>query len=272
MSTDREWVKWGERDPYFAVITNPKFRSDSITDEARQEFFQSGHNHVRYVLAMCRKYVKTEFAPRSVLDFGCGVGRVVVPFAGEQGVDCAVGVDVSPAMLEEARRNASAAGIEGAVFKLSDDTLSQVDGQFDLVHSFIVFQHIDIVRGRRLFARLLELIAPGGVGALHVLYGKDYHPDRLGQPPAISRLPAAVDPVMPRGVRRLLLGWLRRYRKAATPQAKSDDSGDPEMQMNAYNLSEITFLLHSAGIRRFHAEMTDHGGELGAFLFFQRPA
>jgi SAM-dependent methyltransferase len=274
MSTDRAWVEWGERDPYFAVITDPKFRSDKLDDKAREEFFQSGHNHVRYLLGMCRKQAGANYAPRRVLDFGCGVGRVTIPFAEQPGVELAVGIDVSPAMLEEARRNQALRGLQNVEFVLSDPTLSLVEGQYDLVHSFIVFQHIDVARGRELFAALLDKLAPGGVGALHVLYGKAYHPERFGQPPLISHLPGLVDPMVPSGLRGWLLGWVRRQRRRTqdASDAGSTANRDPEMQMNAYNLSEIAFLLRSAGVRNFHAELTDHGGELGAFIFFAKPA
>ena len=40
--TDLEWQKWGEQDPYFAVITEPRFRSANLTAEAKQQFFDSG--------------------------------------------------------------------------------------------------------------------------------------------------------------------------------------------------------------------------------------
>ena len=43
------------------------------------------------------------------------------------------------------------------------------------------------------------------------------------------------------------------------------------MQMNYYNLSELMFILQRAGVQQVHTEMTDHGGALGAFLYFQKP-
>jgi hypothetical protein len=46
---------------------------------------------------------------------------------------------------------------------------------------------------------------------------------------------------------------------------------DPEIQMNPYNMNEILFLIQQRGIVRFQIEFTDHGGELGVFLFFQMP-
>jgi hypothetical protein len=46
---------------------------------------------------------------------------------------------------------------------------------------------------------------------------------------------------------------------------------DPEIQMNPYNVNQILFAMQSTGISRFHTEFTDHGGELGVFIFFQTP-
>jgi SAM-dependent methyltransferase len=249
MSTDIAWVQWGERDPYFAVITDPKYRSGQITAEAKKEFFATGRWHVGYVLEACRRFVDPAFAPKRALDFGCGVGRVALPLA-EQ-VSAVVGLDVSPAMLAEARVNAEAQGRDNVEWLLSDDTLSAVQGRFDLVHSCITLQHIDPARGRLLIARLLELLDEGGAGAIQVTYGKACHPDTFGQPTAPPPPPPA--------------GGLRSLLRRAEP------ARDPEMQMNPYNLSELAFMLQTAGVKQFSAQFTDHGGELGVFLFFGKP-
>ncbi|MBL8350009.1 MAG: class I SAM-dependent methyltransferase [Burkholderiaceae bacterium] len=239
MNADKHWVRWGELEPYFAVITDPRFRRQSLTDEARRAFFDSGRHHARHLLASCRQRFDPGFAPRRVLDFGCGVGRVALPLA--ECVDEVVGVDVSPAMLEEARRNQAAAGLTNLTWLLSDDQLSRVHGHFDMVHSCITFQHIEIPRGRQLFARLLERLTPGGIAAIQITYAKLAFADSFGQPP--RRMMPSV-PLPAPGV-------------------------DPEMQMNPYALGELAFLLQQRGMSGFYADFTDHGGELGVFLFAQ---
>jgi len=251
-STDDDWVQWGERDPYFAVITDPKYRNNQITQAAKKEFFDTGSWHAAYVFDACRRFVDPAFAPSRALDFGCGVGRVALPLA--ERVETVVGLDVSPAMLAEARRNAESRGVSNVEWQLSDDVLSTVQGRFDLVHSCITFQHIDTPRGRQLFARLLELLDEGGAGAIQVTYGKSNHAATFGQPPSE---PPAPPPVA--GGLRTLIG------------RSSPVQSDPAMPMNPYNLSELAFLLQNAGIRQFYADFTDHGGELGVFLFFGRP-
>lgn len=259
MSTDTEWVKWGQQDPYFAVITDEKFRAANNTDDAKQVFFESGRGHVNYVLSACRRLIDPAFEPARALDFGCGVGRVAVPLA--ERVAAVVGVDVSPDMLAEARRNCDLHGLANVELLPSDDTLSAVTGSFDLVHSCITFQHIDVPRGRRLFARLIELLADNGIGAIQITYAKAYHPDSHGQPPAPPPPPEPTTKIEGRApaLMRVVLG------ERPVPPA------DPEMLMNTYNLSELAFMLQTAGVKSFSVEFTDHGGELGVFLFFRRP-
>jgi SAM-dependent methyltransferase len=268
MSTDIEWEKWGRQDPYYGVLTVDRFRASRIDEVARAEFFASGQWHVDSVLQSCRQYIDPLFAPRRVLDFGCGVGRLVIPFAAV--ADKVVGVDVSESMLAEARKNCSERGLTNVSLVGSDDALSEVTESFDLVHSAIVLQHIEVPRGRRLFQRLIECIAPGGAGAVQLTYAKACYPDSFGQPPEPSLDSAAGSSI---DAATGGLSRLRRWRSRAVevPAEAVGRPSDPEMQMNPYNLSELAFLLQTAGIARFHSEFTDHGGELGVFLFFQKP-
>ena len=54
-----------------------------------------------------------------------------------------------------------------------DDSFSQLTEPVDLVTSQLVFQHIPLERGYRLFAHLLRLLKPGGDGYIHVPYASD---------------------------------------------------------------------------------------------------
>jgi SAM-dependent methyltransferase len=242
LATDAAWEEWGRRDPYFGVITDPKFRRTEINEGTKREFFESGRAHVEYVMQMIRRHIDASFAPRSVLDFGCGVGRTLIPFAAA--AEAAVGLDVSPSMLKEAQINCDDYRVTNVRLLLSDDLLSSLTGTFDLIHSFVVLQHIAPERGQELFRRLLGHIAPGGLGAVHVLYSKIQYVETHGVVPPPSHSPAA-------GASSLAPGR------------------DPDMQMNPYNVNELLFALQRRGVTRFHAEFTDHGGEFGIFLFFQ---
>jgi SAM-dependent methyltransferase len=239
-STDSEWEEWGRRDPYFGVITHPKFRLADMTEQSRREFFDSGVTHVDYVMRTIRQYVAPVPAPKRVLDFGCGVGRTLIPFA--KIAQQVVGVDVSIAMLEESRKNCGAHQLTNVSLVPSDDNLSSVTGEFDLVHSFIVFQHVPLERGRMIFRNLLSRIASGGTAAVHVLYSKDKYADSYGIAPM----------------------------EVAAESRRAPNASSPEMQMNPYNVNELLFSIQKESVLRLHTEFTDHGGELGVFFFFQK--
>jgi SAM-dependent methyltransferase len=244
MSTDIAWEEWGRRDPYFGVITDPKFRRTEIDEKRKREFFESGESHVHGVLTTIRKHVDPTFAPGRVLDFGCGVGRLLPAFSKIAGE--VVGLDVSPSMLREAEWNCDERRLPNVRLLISDDSLSSLSGSFDLIHSCIVFQHIPIDRGRAIFSKLLQYLRPGGVGAIQLTYSKTRFASTCGVAPP---LPTPTE----------------------TPGSVIAPETDPEIQMNPYNLNEIMFLMQSRGIQTFHIEFSDHGGELGVFLFFSAP-
>ena len=251
MSTDVAWEEWGRRDPYFGVITNQKFRRSEMDDRSKKEFFDSGESHVHGVLATIRRHIDPAFAPRTVADFGCGVGRLLIPFA--KIADEVVGLDVSTSMLEEARRNCDEQGLRNVRLCASDDSLSGLRESFDLIHSCIVFQHIPRERGRAIFSKLLRHLRPGGVGAIHLTYSKTRFASTHGLAPAL--LPTAVSPGTDTP-------------SSETPIPSIPDGADPEIQMNPYNVNEILFLMQCCGVQQLHIEFSDHGGELGVFLFF----
>lgn len=264
MTTDRDWENWGRQDPYFGVITQERFRLRNLDAAARQEFFQSGHDEVRHVMAKCRAHLDPAFEPKQALDFGCGVGRVAIPLAAI--VAEVTALDVAPSMLEEAQRNCAALGVHNVKLERSTDDLSAYAGRFDLVHSCIVLQHIPAQRGQAIFNGLLGCLRPGGIGAIQFTYAKAWFAETLGRDPnPPAPLAGAAGTAMSRTDRlRALLG---RHKATAQPAA----DGDPGMQMNSYELNTMFFMLQTKGVTRFHTEFTDHGGELGVFLYFQIP-
>ncbi|AGX88348.1 class I SAM-dependent methyltransferase [Candidatus Symbiobacter mobilis] len=262
MGTDSEWEQWGQRDPYYGVITHPKFRRDNFDETARSEFFESGQCHVQHILATCRQQIDSTFKPSRILDFGCGVGRLLIAFSA-QAVQV-VGLDVSDSMLSEARRNCEEIGVRNVVLIKSDDDLTLLEGTFDMIHSTIVFQHIQPQRGLRLFARLLGYLAPSGIGTIQITYAKAMYAPNLGAAPSTASLTVS-------NVWSNLSSTLKRFIINDLLSGFSYSRKDPEMQMNVYNLNQLMFIMQEIGIKRCYTEFTDHGGELGVFLYFQRP-
>lgn len=94
----RSWRKWGEVDPYFGVVSHDRFRRAALDESARRDFFIGGEAHVERVMALVEDG-PVSFERGSVLDFGCGVGRLLLPFA--RRFEHAVGIDISEGMLRE---------------------------------------------------------------------------------------------------------------------------------------------------------------------------
>jgi ubiquinone/menaquinone biosynthesis C-methylase UbiE len=244
-TTDRDWQLLGETDPYWAVLTDERFRSDQLNDDRLEDFYSSGQQYVDLLLDIIRRQIDPKFAPRSALDFGCGVGRIAIPLA--RFCEQVVGVDVSEGMLAKARERAANNGLHQVAFVVSDDRLSRVHGLFDLVHTYIVLQHIPPVRGQDILRQLLRLIADGGVGAIHVTFGKSNQSRR-----ALAQIRGIAVAIFDR-FRPLFRQWFR-----------------PKMQMNCYDLNVIIGEIHRVGVRRMHVELTEHGGTPGAMLIFQK--
>src|SRR5215471_12281436 len=100
------WRTLGATDPYFAVLTDPRFREADRPGPARDALFQSGEDDIsRLFERIALEY--PDCAARRALDFGCGVGRLLLPLA--RRVPEVIGADVSTAMLAEAQQNAAQA-------------------------------------------------------------------------------------------------------------------------------------------------------------------
>ena len=237
--TDGDWEEIGRLNPYFGVLTHPKFLTANLTEEARAEFFQSGQGAVRGELAVLQRHFP-DFAPASALDFGCGVGRLTRAL-GEVTGD-AVGIDISASMLAEARRQAP----EAVSF-----THDLPDRSFDWLLSLIVFQHIPPDRGYDLLKALVERLAPGGCVTLQfVIYRDERHAKVAGG--RITVGPAGV------GV--------------ASGQAALAKLARGEMVMFDYDLSIIAAILFAGGLNTIDLEHTDHGGFHGVIIRGRRAA
>jgi ubiquinone/menaquinone biosynthesis C-methylase UbiE len=160
-----QWERFGRQDPYYGVYSIDEFRQGNLDDAALERFFASGAADVERALTLARRAAGPDFAPATVLDHGCGVGRLLVNFARD--AERVVGVDVSPSMLAEARRNCEGRGVEN-IELVAADRLASLRPEFDLVHSYIVLQHIPSAHGVPIVETLARLVRPGGAGVLHL--------------------------------------------------------------------------------------------------------
>jgi SAM-dependent methyltransferase len=249
--SDSNWEKFGLDDPYFGVLTDDKYHRPNMSEALKKEFFDTGQQCIVNVFDVIKKNINPSFCPRRALDFGCGVGRLIVPLS--QSSEHVVGVDVSNAMLGEAQSVCKAHGITNVSLAKSDDDLSELKNHaFDFILSIAVFQHIEVRRGERILRKLLLHLMPGGIGAIGFAY---YVPCSFFQ--RIYRLFMHKIP-MGRAISNLLRG--RRL-------------GTPVMQMNAYNLNRLLLLLQEYGVGNIHLAFTEPSdGKRGVLLCFEMPS
>lgn len=229
--TDQDWERWGAQDPYFGVYSEDRFRSGVMSEQDRADFFDSGEAHMEGVFRALAQAFPDAPAPRTAVDFGCGVGRLAIPLA--RRVEQTWGVDVSASMLAEAERNCSRAGCERLILVASDPALSKIPQRVDLVHSHIVFQHIPWNRGRVLLSTLADKVSVGGL--LWVQLVTAHRSGRL--PRLLARA---------------------RYRSRALHRLwnllRGRPLSDPPMQMHTYDLPALLVDLQDLGFSARHRQ------------------
>ncbi|MBN3035928.1 MAG: class I SAM-dependent methyltransferase, partial [Bacteroidales bacterium] len=230
LPTDKAWKAFGRYEPYFGVVGQEKYLIRNFDEQVRSDFFTSGKAYVEELFSTIKKRIDFDFKPSTILDFGCGPGRMVIPFSGY--TKEIVGMDVSWEVLREAEKNCVQHNVKNAVFGLSDDSLRFIgERKFDLVHSFIVLQHLNTNRGEKLVQGLLKALAPGGVGVLHFTY-HDHYPNRCLLNYFRFRIP--------------YLFMTLRYINCMVRGKKFVNL--PQMQTHNYNLNEVFTYLQGSGI------------------------
>jgi len=243
--TDRAWELWGQLDPYYGVLTDNKFSRENLSN-TRQEFFASGEQYVSELLAKTQA-VCGALSFNRALDFGCGVGRLVIPFSKRFGE--VVGVDISESMIAEAKKNCVEFAASNISFVRSDDELSNVTGTFDFINSYVVLQHIPRSRGILIIEQLLKHLSVGGVAMLHVSLERRLSPGDTLRYFAKHYLPGA----------RLAYNLLSGQKLAR-----------PSMAMSEYSLLGTIELFAQYGIHDVTVTLENYGQVVSARLMGRR--
>jgi len=170
-NAERFWDERARENAFYFVDNRLDYRNSDA-----EAFWAGGYE----VLARILKMVELEIAPReTVLDIGCGVGRMTRALAAK--ADRVIAIDVSGEMLARAREmNPQLTNVEwihgdGRSLRPVDD--AAVDACF----SWVVFQHVPdrevIFDYIREMARVLK---PGGWTVFHVSTSPTVHDARPG--------------------------------------------------------------------------------------------
>ncbi len=245
--TDRDWVRIAEDEPYFGVLSDPRFLAARLNAATREEFFASGQAYIDFVW---RRLVPLwgERPVARALDFGCGVGRLLLPMARISAE--AFGIDVAPRMRSLTMDNAVQSGIGnihvcGAVSELPDGI------GFDWINECFVFQHVHPSRGYALLRQLMQRLDQGGVFSLQFSIARD----RKALPLATHRL--ELYRVEDDGIRTL---------------SERADDAEVAMSMFDYDLNVLLAELYRCGVDDVDIHHGMDGGHYSVILFGKKSA
>jgi ubiquinone/menaquinone biosynthesis C-methylase UbiE len=249
---DPRWERFAAREPYFAVLTSPRFLRKNLTAENQRAFFESGDALVASMFRAIELQLSPYFNPSAILEYGCGAGRLVVPLArrAARNAGSVTAVDRSPAMLDAARAEAARHGISNVEFQ-SPAELFSADRTFDFITCYFVLQRLPPDQGLPLLAALLNLLAAKGVGVFHV--------------PFRSTASIAVK----------TLRWIRQSLPAANALvniARGRPSAEPLVRTYTYDLARVSGVLRAGGIETMHVVFEPHEGLETALLYVEKPA
>jgi SAM-dependent methyltransferase len=138
--------------------------ADDYADALQQGLKYSGEDATYFAMArvawLARRLAQLRFAPRSLLDFGCGTGSATPFFLATLNVAQVTGIDASPRLLEAASREHGSAK---ATFLLRGDY--EPDGRVDVVFCNGVFHHIRPAERAEALAFVSRALRPGGLFA-----------------------------------------------------------------------------------------------------------
>ena len=246
--TDNAWEKFAAEEPYWAVLTDERYKASNapLAADVQREFFHTGEQHIERVTRVLSRHFGRRFTPQDCcLDFGSGVGRLLLPMARRCGR--AIGIDVSRTMRRLCMDHAvqKRSGNVECYEAVSDPALAETG--LDWVNSYIVFQHIETRKGFEILENLLSKINKNGAISIHFTVFKD----------------------------RTLMNYVTNKMK----YFRVDEFGVSDLQtnypfydsdvmmMNDYDVNKIYMLLAEYG---FHSVITEHENQGGmhGLLFY----
>jgi SAM-dependent methyltransferase len=157
------WDLLGERDPLWAILTNPGTHGGRWDVE---EFFEHGRQQVDGALGLVEEDIGWHLPSGTALDFGCGVGRLAQALCRRfERVD---GVDIAPSMVRAAEQFNRFGDRCRYHLNARDDLAIFPDGSFDFIYSTYVLQHMHPVFARRYVQEFVRLLSREGLALFQI--------------------------------------------------------------------------------------------------------
>lgn len=154
--SNRDWEIFAQEDPLWAILSHPDKQGRRWSLD---EFLATGEGDVTRLIRTLENLAEP-VSRHDVLDFGCGVGRIAIPLT--RRFDRVTGLDAAPSMIAQAQRLNPAP--DRLTFIHSDaPRLPFADASFDVVHTYLVLQHIPIDATLGYLRDFVRVLRPRGV-------------------------------------------------------------------------------------------------------------
>lgn len=156
----RQWSLLGEEEPYWGVLTDERYKSATIDDQALATFRESGRATAAIIDAAQRRGLRAR-AGGTCVELGCGVGRITRHLADR--FDRVIAADISPGNLRLCAQYMQGDGIPNVqpMLLTSLDDLESLE-PMDWFFSMIVLQHNSPPVQHQILEIILPKIKAGG--------------------------------------------------------------------------------------------------------------
>jgi 2-polyprenyl-3-methyl-5-hydroxy-6-metoxy-1,4-benzoquinol methylase len=138
---EKTWSQLGSEEPYFSVLTDPRFKSDALSGAADIDaFYATGQSDVERVDSWLARNGLSLPSEGMCVEYGCGVGRCTEWLA--RRFRRVVAMDVSASHLALAVKRATETGVRNAEYVAVKSRADLANlGGVDFFYSVIVLQH-----------------------------------------------------------------------------------------------------------------------------------
>lgn len=161
---EQAWSKMGEDWPYFSVLSQSQYLPRNIAGSL-EEFWAGGEGEAEITLALLHG-LGFDPAGKICVEYGCGLGRVTMPFATR--FEKVHAYDISASHLALARQRAAAVGAVNVQFHHRGDGVLAPLEACDFFYSRLVFQHNPPPVMRELVRLALASLRPGGIAVFEI--------------------------------------------------------------------------------------------------------
>ena len=165
--TIKQWTNLGDVEPYWSVLSSAKFEVETFEQHSK-EFWSSGSKILDLIDRIEHEF-NLDFSDGSILELGCGVGRMTWYLATR--ARRIIGVDISAGNLAIAQSRVSDHADRCELMLLTDFEQLKGPPRLDLFLSFIALQHNSPPVQSEILKSCLAQLKLGGIAVFQVVVG-----------------------------------------------------------------------------------------------------